>query len=101
MKRSWNPARSASSYWSSRRAGHPEGQEPHMTRLIATAAFITFAIAAAGGQAPAQQHQGHDTSKPAQGGGSLPAGWQLRTDSGAAQAAGVRFSMMGTGFHVM
>lgn len=57
-----------------------------MRKLFAAAGLIALGVT--GALADAQR-----------GGGPLPAGWQMRPDSG--DTSGVRFSTMGTGFHVM
>jgi len=73
-----------------------------MTRMFMTAAILTFSLAAALAQTPAQHAAGqHDPDKQVQGGGSLPAGWQMRLDTAQAKPDAVRFSTMGSGFHVM
>src|SRR4051794_7658549 len=46
----------------------------------------------------AQQHQA-DHDKPVAGGGTLPAGWKGRLDSGATSLAGVKVTPMGGGLH--
>jgi hypothetical protein len=43
----------------------------------------------------------HDPDHNVRGGGTLPAGWQMRLDNASGDRSGVRFSPMGTGFHVM
>jgi opacity protein-like surface antigen len=46
----------------------------------------------------AQQHQA-DHDKPVAGGGTLPAGWKGRLDSGGSSIAGVKVTPMGGGLH--
>jgi uncharacterized iron-regulated membrane protein len=49
----------------------------------------------------AQQHQGADHDKAVTGGGTVPAGWKARLDSGATSLAGVKMTPMGAGMHFM
>jgi len=60
---------------------------------------IAFALLLAAPLA-AQQHQ-PDHDKPVAGGGTLPAGWKGRLDSGGASLAGVKVMPMGGGLHVV
>ncbi|HUR32212.1 MAG TPA: hypothetical protein VM032_00340 [Vicinamibacterales bacterium] len=64
-----------------------------MKRVLATAGFAVFSAAAL----LAQQH-GADTDK-MQAGGSVPAGWSVRLDSGATKPDGVTATPMGGGIH--
>lgn len=65
-----------------------------MKRTLAVLAFTAFSATALFAQA---QH-GADMDK-MQMGGSLPAGWSVRLDSGATKAEGVKVMPMGTGIH--
>ena len=60
--------------------------------------ILTLALAVAASPLAAQGHQ-HDPDHAAQGGGTLPAGWQARLDRAEANLSGVRFVSMGDGFH--
>ncbi|MBS1819504.1 MAG: hypothetical protein JSU08_16345 [Acidobacteria bacterium] len=62
-----------------------------MKRLLAIAAFAALGVTALG----AQQH---DMDK-MQAGGSLPAGWNVRLDSGSTKPEGVSVMPMGGGMH--
>lgn len=62
-----------------------------MKRLLAIAAFAALGVTALG----AQQH---DMDK-MQAGGSLPAGWSVRLDSGSTKPDGVKVMPMGGGIH--
>ena len=64
-----------------------------MKRALALLAFCAFGVTGL----LAQQH-GADTDK-MQGGGSLPAGWSVRLDSGATKPDGVSVTPMGGGIH--
>ena len=64
-----------------------------MTRVLGILAFAALGATALG----AQQHNA-DTDK-MQAGGSLPAGWAMRLDSGATKPDGVSVMPMGGGIH--
>src|SRR5215204_5947548 len=65
-----------------------------MNQLFATTALAALAVTGIFAQAP----QGHDTDKMMQG-GTLPAGWMARLDSGSTKPDGVMMMPMGTGLH--
>jgi hypothetical protein len=69
--------------------------------MFATAALVVFSLAAALAQTAPHGAGQHDPDKQVQGSGSLPAGWQMRLDTAQAKPGAVRFSTMGSGFHVM
>ena len=73
-----------------------------MSRVFPAAGIAALSLATALAQQPAQHGAGqHDAGHRASGSGALPAGWQMRLDSPQAKPDAVRFSAMGTGFHVM
>ena len=61
-------------------------------------ALILLAFCAFGATALLAQQHGADMDK-MQGGGSLPAGWSVRLDSGATKPDGVSVMPMGGGIH--
>lgn len=60
-------------------------------------AILAFTLAGAAGLVAQQQH---DMDK-MQAGGSLPAGWSVRLDSGSTKPDGVKVTPMGGGIHFM
>lgn len=67
-----------------------------MKRLLAIMACATLGATGL----VAQQHDTHDADK-MQAGGSLPAGWNVRLDSGGTKPQGVTVTPMGGGIHFM
>jgi len=65
-----------------------------MKKLFATTALAVLALTGIFAQAP----QGHDADKMMKG-GTLPAGWMARLDSGSTKPDGVMMMPMGTGLH--
>ena len=65
-----------------------------MKRLLAIMACATLGATGL----VAQQHDTHDPDK-MQAGGSLPAGWNVRLDSGGTKPQGVTVTPMGGGIH--
>lgn len=68
------------------------------TLLPALAAILTLAVPLPA-QNPAAEKKDPDPDVRATGGGTLPAGWQLRLDKAAARAEDVKFVTMGSGLH--
>jgi hypothetical protein len=68
-----------------------------MKQFLLTAAFVAAGLVGI----VAQQHQ-HPAADPDQmkGGGTLPAGWSARLDSGSTKPDGVMVMPMGSGMHV-
>jgi len=65
------------------------------TLMLSVAALVAAALPLV-----AQQHQ-PDHDKTIAGGGTLPAGWKGRLDSGGPSMAGVKMTPMGGGVHIM
>ena len=69
-----------------------------MKQLLATATFVAFSAGILIAQQA--QHAQHDPDK-MMGGGTLPAGWSARLDSGSTKPDGVQIMPMGGGMHFM
>ena len=69
-----------------------------MKRLITLCAAVACAAPLVAAQARPQTAQS-DPDRPQRGGGTLPAGWKARLDSGATAITGVNFTLMGSAFH--
>ena len=68
-----------------------------MKQLLATATFVAFSASILIAQ---QAQHAHDPDKMV-GGGTLPAGWSARLDSGSTKPDGVQIMPMGGGLHFM
>jgi hypothetical protein len=68
-----------------------------MKRFLATATFVALGLGILAAQA--QHPAGHDPDKMAAGGGTLPAGWSARLDSGSTKPDGVKIMPMGSAIH--
>jgi hypothetical protein len=72
-----------------------------MKSFFAAIGMAALAAIVALGQAPQHQPGQHEANQAVKGGGTLPAGWQMRLDSPQDKPESIRFMAMGTGFHVM
>lgn len=70
-----------------------------MKRFLVTATFVALGLGMLSAQQmPQMQHPADDPDK-MMGGGTLPAGWSARLDSGSTKPDGVKIAPMGTGLH--
>src|SRR5438552_464976 len=70
-----------------------------MKRFLVTATFVALGLNIVTAQGmPGMQHPTEDPDK-MQAGGTLPAGWSARLDSGSTKPDGVAITPMGTGIH--
>ena len=70
-----------------------------MKRFLATATFVALGLSMVAAQGMSgMQHPAEDPDK-MQAGGTLPAGWSARLDSGSTKSDGVQIAPMGTGIH--
>lgn len=72
-----------------------------MKRFLVTATYVALGLGALTAQQT--QHQQHTNPDPDKmvAGGSLPAGWSVRLDSGGLTPEGVKVMPMGSGIHFM
>ena len=70
-----------------------------MKRFLMAATFVALGLSIVTAQSMQQMQHPNDDPDKMMGGGTLPAGWSARLDSGSTKPDGVQIAPMGTGIH--